>query len=300
MEKQRPISISLSLYSALLISLLAFSSVTMYVSQQVVAAKAGFLTYENPTHGIRIKYPADWKKVEEGLPSSMVVAFVLPRESDSDKYLQRLVIAINKLRVNMSVDEYSEAYINESGELYTDFKILESSASTLAGNPAHKIVFTWKEQDSDVVKKYMRLLSIKDKKAYIVAFDAEAGKYSDYLPTVEGMIDSFEIMFTDISVAMKHKKKTSLVAVKNNGDEEIFGVQMKINDGKIRFVKARGWDRDRIDQSTVIVQTSDRPIKPEKSLIILMVVDNKASSFEWTVLDTAGNMMAKGDVMPKS
>ena len=45
---------------------------------------------------------------------------------------------------------------------------------------------------------------------------------------------------TYVSVAMKHKKKVSLVAVKNNSDEEIFGVQMKIDDGKIRFVKARG------------------------------------------------------------
>ena len=38
----------------------------------------------------------------------------------------------------------------------------------------------------------------------------------------------------DVSVATKHKKKVTLVAVKNNGDEEIFGFQMKINDGKIR------------------------------------------------------------------
>ena len=64
-------------------------------------------------------------------------------------------------------------------------------------------------------------------------------------------------------------------------------------------MKARGWDRDKIDQSTVVVYASDKPIKPGKSLIILMVVDNKASFFEWIVLDTAGNMMTKGDARPK-
>ncbi|MFQ5969316.1 MAG: hypothetical protein ACE5J2_02320 [Nitrososphaerales archaeon] len=104
----------------------------------------------------------------------------------------------------------------------------------------------------------------------------------------------------DISVAMKHKKKVSLVAVKNNGDEGIFGIQMKMDDGKIRFVKARGWDRDRIDQSTVIVQTEDKPIKPGKSLIMIMIVDNRTSSYEWTALDSVGNLMAKGDVTPRS
>ncbi len=41
-------------------------------------------------------------------------------------------------------------------------------------------------------------------------------------------------------VVMKHKKEVTLIAVKNNSDEEIFGVQIKIDDGKIRFVKARG------------------------------------------------------------
>ena len=118
-------------------------------------------------------------------------------------------------------------------------------------------------------------------------------------PISEPSVGEKPVQEVDISVAMKHKKKVTLLAVKNNGHEEIFGVQMKIDDGKIRFVKARGRDRDRIDLSTVIVQTNDRPIKPRKSLIILMVVDNKASFFEWIVLDTAGNMMGKGDVRPR-
>ena len=105
---------------------------------------------------------------------------------------------------------------------------------------------------------------------------------------------------SDISVVMKHKKKVTLVAVKNNGGEEVFGVQMKIDDGKIRFVKARGWDRDRIDQDTVLVQTIDKPIKPGKSLICILIVDNRNSSFEWIALDSSDNIITKGNVMPKS
>ncbi|MEE8132215.1 MAG: hypothetical protein V3T40_01405, partial [Nitrososphaerales archaeon] len=125
-------------------------------------------------------------------------------------------------------------------------------------------------------------------------------------PVVEEVVPEKEVVIeepaltSDISVAMKHKKKVTLVSVKNNGDEEIFGVQMKIEDGKIRYVKARGWDRDRIDQSTVLVLTSDRPIMPGKSLICLLIVDNRTSSFEWTVLDNADNIMTTGDVTPRS
>ena len=103
----------------------------------------------------------------------------------------------------------------------------------------------------------------------------------------------------DISVAMKHKKKVTLVSVKNNGDEEISGVQMKIDDGKITFVKARGWDRDRIDQSTVIVQTNDRALKPKGMLIMILIVDNKDSTFEWSVFDLNERLIGSGDVSPK-
>ncbi|MFQ5969748.1 MAG: ABC transporter substrate-binding protein [Nitrososphaerales archaeon] len=104
----------------------------------------------------------------------------------------------------------------------------------------------------------------------------------------------------DISLAMKHKKKVSLVAVKNNSDEEIFGVQMEIDDGKIRFVKARGWDRDRIDQSTVIVQTDDRPIKPGRSLIMILIVNNKDASYEWSAFDKNSSKIAIGNVVPRN
>jgi len=139
----------------------------------------------------------------------------------------------------------------------------------------------------------------------IVIDSEEYWRYIDSEPeedTVFKIIPSKDIVppaESGISVAMKHKQKLTLVSVKNNGDEEIFGFQMKIDDGKIRYVKARGWDRDKIDQSTIVVYTSDKPIKPGKSLIFLMVVDNKASSFEWAVLDTTGNMMVKGDVRPR-
>jgi peptide/nickel transport system substrate-binding protein len=98
----------------------------------------------------------------------------------------------------------------------------------------------------------------------------------------------------NISVAIKHTKKITLMAVKNNDDESINGLQIKITDGNIRFVKARGWDRDKIDPATVIVQTSDRAIDAGKSLIILLIVDNKQSSFEWSAFDKNGAKIASG------
>ena len=99
---------------------------------------------------------------------------------------------------------------------------------------------------------------------------------------------------------MKHKKKVTLFAVKNNEEEPVFGVEIKIIDGNIKFVKARGWDRDRVDQSTVIVQTTDRPINTGKSLIGILIVDNKDVPYKWSAFDKNGSKIANGNIMASS
>ncbi len=95
-----------------------------------------------------------------------------------------------------------------------------------------------------------------------------------------------------ISVAVKHKKKVSLLAVKNNGSEEIFGVRIDIENGKIKSVSARGWDRDRIEMNAVIVQTGDKSLLPGRSMIILLIVDNKDSPLGWAVFGKNNHTIA--------
>jgi subtilisin family serine protease len=102
-----------------------------------------------------------------------------------------------------------------------------------------------------------------------------------------------------ISVAMKHKKKVTLAAVKNEGELPIFGIELRILDGTIKFVKSRGWDRDRIDQKTVLVNTADRPIQPGSTAIILLIVDSRISPFEWRALDEYQEAAAMGSVTPR-
>jgi hypothetical protein len=102
-----------------------------------------------------------------------------------------------------------------------------------------------------------------------------------------------------VSFAIKSKKKVTLVAVKNSGDEQIYRVQIGMEDGSIRFAKARGWDRDRIDQSTVILQTVDNPLKTGQSLICVLIVNNQNSSFDWSAFDSHGNVIVQGNSRPR-
>ena len=50
--------------------------------------------------------------------------------------------------------------------------------------------------------KTMQILSIKDDKIYLLTYSAEKRKYSEYLPTIEKMIDSFEIVTYNVDALM--------------------------------------------------------------------------------------------------
>lgn len=98
----------------------------------------------------------------------------------------------------------------------------------------------------------------------------------------------------DVSLAMKHKNKTTLIAVKNTGDEPIYGFKINFMDSPIKYAKARGWDREKVDTNTIMVKTSSSPLGPGRSLIAILIVDNKEAPYTWSVLNAAGQEIAKG------
>lgn len=101
----------------------------------------------------------------------------------------------------------------------------------------------------------------------------------------------------DISIAMKHKKKTTLIAVKNAGDEPIYGFKIKFMDSNIKFAKAKGWDREKVDASAIMVKTSDKPLGPGKSLLTILIVDNQNAAYTWSAINAAGKEIGSGGTM---
>lgn len=102
-----------------------------------------------------------------------------------------------------------------------------------------------------------------------------------------------------ITVSMKLTKKSTLLAIKNAGDAEVYSIKIKASDGNIRFVKAKGWDREKLDPSAVMIKAIDRPISVGKSLLVILIVDNKGSGIEWTAFDANVATLSSGVLIPK-
>jgi len=154
-----------------------------------------FLTYENPIFGIKILYPANWDKQENTSSSKDnstlidLVAFGPPFKNNSD-IVGKLIVQVDNISDIKPITLAN--YANDTvSDLRQDFRVSESNA-TLAGNPAYKIVYTGLEASIDL--KAMMVMTIKGDRAYIISYTAEPEKYSYYRPTVQKMIDSFEIL----------------------------------------------------------------------------------------------------------
>ena len=172
------------------------------IHQQNVLAQINdiiFKTYVNSIYGIIMQYPSDWKKVEPGQFSqtdnfNIVVGYLSPKESASYRSPPAaLSVGIQNLPNSQSItlDQYSDAQINFIRE---QASVLESNTTTLKGDNntlAHRIVYINSEG-----QKIMQVWTIKGDKAYHITYATNQTRYYDYLPPVQKMIDSFEILYS--------------------------------------------------------------------------------------------------------
>jgi hypothetical protein len=191
----------------MLVFILFTSTFNIYHQQEEALAQVNdiiFKNYENSTYGILMQYPSDWKKVEPSQFSqtsniNIVVGFVSPKESASSRSPPTaLSVGIQNLLNSQSItlDQYSNAQINFIKE---HGSVLESNTITLKGDNntlAHKIVYINSEG-----QKIMQVWTIKADKAYHITYATDETIYSDYLPAVQKMIDSFEIVITTEAAA---------------------------------------------------------------------------------------------------
>ena len=155
------------------------------------------LTYQNGSYGIKIQYPANWTKDEGDFDPNdditNIVEFSPPFESSLEGDLETLGISIEEVTdQNMTLDEYANSLFTDYKETLTNFNIIEyDTNSILSKRPAYKLVYTDVEDDTNY--KTMEIGTIIGDKVYYIEYIAEEETYTHYLPTIQMMINSFEI-----------------------------------------------------------------------------------------------------------
>jgi hypothetical protein len=95
----------------------------------------------------------------------------------------------------MSLEQFSAASINNLRQSLPLFNLLESSSTTLGGFPAHKVVYIADVAPGSGVK-FMQVWTIKDARYFIITDASLPSDFSNYLPTIQHMTDSFAFIPT--------------------------------------------------------------------------------------------------------
>jgi serine/threonine-protein kinase len=155
--------------------------------------------YQNVTYGVSMLYPSNWTQQNstggEDDRFIYVSDFFSPEEADG--YFAYVTVAIDSMPNTTNI----ESYRNQSIDIYRqdpefqEFQLLSSTIGnfTLAGMPAYsfEIAYTDLEFGPQNVLEVGRIF---DNRVYYIQYFADTPIYQKYLPVVERMIESFQIM----------------------------------------------------------------------------------------------------------
>jgi hypothetical protein len=168
-----------------------------------VSNPISFLTYDNPTLGIKLQYPNDWTvRQYEYNPdaNNTVVGFYSPSKTASElgniSGVSGHFVPYSDIFVfdskNMTLDKIIEGRIKRL-QNDTHFTLLESKPTTLkAGQPAYIIIYRTVAGGDELFRK-IQAYAVHGNKAYLVSFTSQDASFSSYLPMVQKIISSFEI-----------------------------------------------------------------------------------------------------------
>jgi eukaryotic-like serine/threonine-protein kinase len=154
-------------------------------SNYTTSSRNEFITYENSTEGIKIDYPEGWTAIRQyGL------AFLSPKENDSDTFREGLVVARGSI-VNESIDKLADRVLKFYNSSLIDFRLNESKGTTIHGNPARSLIYTFTIPDNGTIKA-LDLGTRENNRVHVFRYTAQESKFDSYLPTIERMIDSYK------------------------------------------------------------------------------------------------------------
>jgi hypothetical protein len=146
-----------------------------------------------PEYEIKIKYPATWHQVDkQDLKPPIVVQFRSSKEDVFDSFLESVGISVTTFtpaQISGLTSEKCASFLTSSfKQRHTDFILLESIATTVAGLPAQQAVFTAGG------KRYLYVFVLRGNRLYSIVYWSLPETYSKFLSVAEQMITSFEFI----------------------------------------------------------------------------------------------------------
>ena len=150
---------------------------------------SGYRNYTNRSAGIAIQYPSSWQLTQGGEANATAFFNV------SGVEMSFTIVAPESFSgQSVTLDQFSQDLITtlQQNANLTNFTLLSSSNTTLAGYPAQKLVFTFVNPDG-IASQGMAELTLVNGTGYALTYVASQAVYPTYVGIAQNMMQSFNI-----------------------------------------------------------------------------------------------------------
>lgn len=163
-------------------------------STSVPSSKNPTISYESSKYGFTLKYPESWS-VEAGTGSDPVVTFLSQKETANDKFRENLFVTVTDLssKQDLNTSDVMDMWIkeNKAGSYAATFDILSQKPVTVNDISAQQLTYTFTASGYEI--KGMMTIAVKNNKAYLLSYSAEAKSFDTFTKEVNALISSFVI-----------------------------------------------------------------------------------------------------------
>ncbi|BCL34768.1 serine/threonine-protein kinase [Nostoc sp. MS1] len=170
--------------------ILIFSIFITPITKFISSKTETFLTYENSSEKLKIKYPQSWNRQDiNNRITGELVTFISPKQNDADDFQEKLTITTEDFPGTLQ--EFTQTSIKDINNHLVEAKVINTSEQVVANKQGQELIYLNKDGKNSL--KNLQLFTLKNGKAYIITYTAKTDNYDDFVEVAKKMIQSFEI-----------------------------------------------------------------------------------------------------------
>ena len=156
------------------------------------ATPGAFLIYRNANLGLVLSYPSAWQQNEEATPVAFLAAFMAPAEGPQSPFRENVLFTIQPLLLPINLDAFVQFGMRGA---QGQFQVLSSTPTTLSGIPACQLIYSGSLNPQFMMPgKVLTIFAVRATRGYMLSYTARADRFEYYLPAVQQMIASVNIL----------------------------------------------------------------------------------------------------------
>jgi eukaryotic-like serine/threonine-protein kinase len=165
-----------------------------------------FSVYDNDNLRIKISYPSEWNPTLKRSSSNFTFIEFVQNMSNSTGHQQHtplssfITLSIENISdvTTRTLDSLTKQNLAIANQTLSNFQLIESNKTAFGDSPANRIIYTFIDPSTRASStsqfQSMNIWTIKGDNIYTLSYSQPTSEYGRYIPIVQRMIESFEII----------------------------------------------------------------------------------------------------------